>query len=126
MQSTRPVFLELWRIKLPATGYVSILHRISGVLMVLSIPICAYLFDKAVSGPEGFAATAAFFDHWFVRLGLIVMAWSLLHHLFAGVRYLLLDLHIGLDRADSRRSALFVIAAALAALVLVLIWWVAR
>jgi succinate dehydrogenase / fumarate reductase, cytochrome b subunit len=58
MQSNRPVFLDLWRIKLPATGIVSILHRISGVLMVLAIPAAAILLSEALSGPEGFAAVA--------------------------------------------------------------------
>jgi succinate dehydrogenase / fumarate reductase, cytochrome b subunit len=112
MQSTRPVFLDLWRIRLPATGYVSILHRVSGVLMVLSIPLGAYLFNQAVAGPEGFAATAAFFDHWIVRLGLLALAWSLIHHLFAGVRYLLLDLRVGLERSASRATAWAVIVGA--------------
>lgn len=120
MQQTRPMHLALWRIKLPATGYVSILHRISGVLMVLAIPVGAVLLDLAVSGPEGFAASAAFLDNWFVRLVLVALTWSLLHHLFAGIRYLLIDLRIGLDRDPSRRSAQFVIAAAVLALALVL------
>ncbi len=125
MQTTRPVFLDLWRIKLPATGYVSIFHRISGVLMVASIPVAAFLFDQAVSGPEGFAYAVAFFDHWLVRLALVALAWSLLHHLFAGIRYLLLDLHLGLDRESSRRSANVTIVSAVVALVVVLILGVA-
>jgi succinate dehydrogenase / fumarate reductase cytochrome b subunit len=125
MQTSRPVFLDLWRIKLPATGYVSILHRISGVLMVASIPVAAFLFDQAVSGPEGFAYAVAFFDHWLVRLALVALAWSLLHHLFAGIRYLLLDLHFGLERESSRRSANVTMVGALIALVLVLILGVA-
>jgi len=125
MQTTRPVFLDLWRIKLPATGYVSILHRVSGVLMVASIPVAAFLFDRAVSGPEGFAYAVAFFDHWLVRLALLALTWSLLHHLFAGIRYLLLDLHFGLDRQSSRMSANATIVGALVALVLVSILGVA-
>jgi succinate dehydrogenase / fumarate reductase, cytochrome b subunit len=125
MQTTRPVFLDLWRIKLPATGYVSILHRISGVLMVISIPVAAFLLDLAVSGPEGFAAASAFLDHWFVRLAILGVTWSLLHHLFAGVRYLFLDLGIGLDRDSSRLSATSTIVAALLSLVVVLVLGVA-
>ncbi|WP_295443608.1 succinate dehydrogenase, cytochrome b556 subunit [uncultured Thiodictyon sp.] len=125
MQSTRPVFLDLWRIKLPATGFVSILHRVSGVLMVLAIPVGAVLFDLAVSGPQGFADATALLHHWFARLVLIFLAWSILHHLFAGIRYLLLDLRIGLERATSRLSAWIVMLAAVAALGLVLYWEVA-
>ncbi|WP_295388176.1 succinate dehydrogenase, cytochrome b556 subunit [uncultured Thiodictyon sp.] len=122
MQSTRPVFLDLWRIKLPATGFVSILHRVSGVLMVLAIPVGAVLFDQAVSGPQGFAAATALLHHWLARLVLVLLAWSVIHHLFAGIRYLLLDLRIGLDRAPARRSAWIVMVAAVLTLGLVLIW----
>jgi succinate dehydrogenase / fumarate reductase cytochrome b subunit len=105
MQSTRPVFLDLWRIKLPATGIVSILHRVSGVLMVLSIPVAAILFQQALSGPEGFATAAAVLGTWPARLVLLLLTWSLTHHLFAGIRHLLLDLGIGLDRDAARQSA---------------------
>jgi succinate dehydrogenase / fumarate reductase cytochrome b subunit len=118
MQSNRPVFLDLRRIKLPATGIVSILHRISGVLMVLAIPAAAILLHLALSGPEGFQAAAGFLGNGLVRLALLVLAWSLLHHLFAGLRYLLLDLGIGLDRAVARQSAWTTILSALAVLVI--------
>jgi succinate dehydrogenase / fumarate reductase cytochrome b subunit len=118
MQSNRPVFLDLWRIKLPATGIVSILHRISGVLMVLAIPAAAILLHLALSGPEGFETVADFLSNWLVRLALLVLVWSLLHHLFAGLRYLLLDLGIGLDRAVARQSAWTAIVSALAVLVI--------
>ena len=120
MQDTRPVFLELWRIRLPASGYVSILHRISGVLMVLSIPFAAWLFEHALSGPAGFEQAAAVLGSWPARLILLLLTWSLLHHLFAGIRFLLLDLHIGLDRATARHSAVTAIAAGVIATLLVL------
>ncbi len=118
MQTTRPVFLDLWRIKLPLAGVVSILHRISGVVMVLTIPVAAILFHQALSGPEGFALVAGILDVWLVKLVLVVLAWSLLHHLFAGIRYLLLDLGLGLDRSAARRSAMIALAAAIAVLVI--------
>jgi len=118
MQTTRPVFLDLWRIKLPISGVVSILHRISGVLMVLAIPASAILFHQALSGPEGFAAASGFLDRWLVKLVLLVLAWSLLHHIFAGIRYLLLDLGFGLDRLAARRSAVIALACAIAVLVI--------
>lgn len=117
MHSTRPVFLDLWRIKLPATGIVSILHRVSGVLMVLAIPAAAILLHLALSGPQGFETATAFLHNGLVRLALLVLAWALLHHLFAGVRYLLLDLGIGLERPVARRSAWTAMVAAVAVLV---------
>jgi succinate dehydrogenase / fumarate reductase cytochrome b subunit len=89
--------------------------------MVASIPVWAFLFDRAMSGPAGFAFAGAFLDHWLVRLVLLVLAWSLLHHLFAGIRYLLLAVHIGLDRQTSRRSAAGTFVAALVALGLIVL-----
>lgn len=118
MQTTRPVFLDLWRIKLPISGVVSILHRISGILMVLTIPLAALLFHYALSGPEGFATAAGILDFWLVKLILLVLAWSLLHHLFAGIRYLLLDLGLGLDRSAARRSAMIALVAAIVVLII--------
>lgn len=120
MQTSRPVFLELWHIKLPIPAAVSILHRVSGILMVLAIPIAAALFHQALSGPDGFAATAAFLDTWLVKLALVVLIWSVLHHLIAGLRHLGLDLGFGLNRPVARMTAWGTLIGALVLLVLVL------
>ncbi|NBC13192.1 MAG: succinate dehydrogenase, cytochrome b556 subunit [Gammaproteobacteria bacterium] len=113
MTTHRPVFLELWRIRLPIPAVVSILHRVSGVLMVLSIPVLAWLFAQALASPAGFAASAAFLGHPLVQLVLVVMAWALLHHLIAGVRYLVIDLGLGVDRPTARGTAWTALTAAL-------------
>ncbi|MFZ0790644.1 MAG: succinate dehydrogenase, cytochrome b556 subunit, partial [Chromatiaceae bacterium] len=55
----RPIFLDLRRLKLPIGGWVSILHRLSGILLVLALPAGALLLHQALSGPDGFAASAA-------------------------------------------------------------------
>ena len=114
MTTDRPVFLEIWRIRLPLPALVSILHRISGVLMVIAIPIVAWLFATALSGPEGFATAAAFVGNPLIRLGLLVMIWALLHHLIAGVRFLAIDLGWGVDRPMARKTAKIAIYSALA------------
>lgn len=111
----RPVFLDLWRIRLPITGWASILHRISGVLLVLTVPYAAYLLDLSLRGPEGFAAAQAILGSVPARLVLLILAWSLAHHLLAGVRFLLLDLGVAIDRPAARKGAW---AAILGALVL--------
>jgi succinate dehydrogenase / fumarate reductase, cytochrome b subunit len=118
MKPKRPVFLEPWRIQLPAMGLASILHRASGILMVLAIPLGADLLHQSLAGPEGFAAAAATLSAWPMRLLLIGLAWALLHHLFAGIRYLALDLGLGLEREAARHSAQVVILGAIAVLVL--------
>lgn len=105
MTNPRPVFLDLWRIRLPIPGVVSILHRISGVLLVLAIPVFGALFSEALSGPSGFASASAVVGSPLGKLALLILAWALLHHLLAGIRYLALDLGLGLDRPTARKSA---------------------
>lgn len=114
MTTNRPVFLEVWRIRLPLPGVVSILHRVSGVLMVLAIPVVAALFATALSGPEGFTAAAGFVGNPLIRLGLLVMIWAVLHHLLAGLRFLVIDLGIGVDKPMARQTARISLYAALA------------
>ncbi|AGA89322.1 succinate dehydrogenase, cytochrome b556 subunit [Thioflavicoccus mobilis 8321] len=118
MSAKRPVFLDLWRIKLPATGIVSILHRFSGLLMVVTVPVAAALLALSLSGADGFARAVAILDHWLAKTALVLLAWALAHHLFAGIRLLLLDIGIGLDRPVARASAWTSTAAALAAVLI--------
>jgi succinate dehydrogenase / fumarate reductase cytochrome b subunit len=113
MTTNRPVFLEIWRVKLPIPGLVSILHRVSGVLMVLSIPVLTALFAQALSGPDGFAAAAAFVGHPLIKLTLLLLGWALLHHLFAGIRYLIIDFGWGVDLPTARKTAWAALSAAL-------------
>mgnify|MGYP001826412745 CR=1 FL=1 len=103
--SKRPVFLNLWQIKLPVSGVVSIAHRLSGVVLILSLPVAVHLFERSLSGPQGFAEAAAVLSHPFTQLLLLLLTWSLLHHLFAGVRYLLVDFNLGLTIPAARKSA---------------------
>jgi succinate dehydrogenase / fumarate reductase cytochrome b subunit len=114
MVKSRPVFLELWRIRLPIPGVVSILHRVSGLLMVLAIPVFAALFAQALSGSAGFASVKALAGSALGQLVLLLLGWSLLHHLLAGIRYLALDLGWGLDRPIARKTAWTVLYSALA------------
>jgi len=113
MTTNRPVYLDIWRIRLPVPGLVSILHRISGMLMVLSIPLFSALFALALSGPDGFDAAVNLVGHPLVRLGLLLLGWALLHHLFAGIRYLVIDLGWGVDRPMARKTAWTALSAAL-------------
>lgn len=101
----RPVYLNLIQIRLPVPGLMSIGHRISGVALILSIPFLAGLLATSLSGPEGFAEAAATLDSGFAKLLLFLMGWGLFHHLLAGIRYLLLDVHIGIDKATANKTA---------------------
>jgi succinate dehydrogenase / fumarate reductase, cytochrome b subunit len=111
---------DLMHYRLPVPGVLSILHRISGALMFLCLPILLWLFDLSLRSDADFGRLRQFASTAAVKIVLLGLAWALLHHLFAGIRYLALDLHWGVDRAGARRSAWIVFAVSLA-----LSFWVA-
>ena len=114
----RPVTLPLLSLHLPLAGWVSFLHRVSGVLLFFSLPLALYVLDRALSGPEDFDAMRELLGQPVVRILLLLAAWALAHHLFAGIRHLLMDLHFGVSLVAARRSALIAsVAGALVALV---------
>jgi succinate dehydrogenase / fumarate reductase cytochrome b subunit len=101
----RPVFLDLRKIRLPINALVSILHRVTGVLLIVSIPLVLGLFALSLSGPEGFSDAAAALRHPLGRLLLLGWFWVLMHHFFVGIRFLLLEVGVGETRQGSRDTA---------------------
>lgn len=107
-KTQRPVYLNLLKIKLPVTGILSILHRLTGVLMVISLPFLVYMLDLSLNDSNGFEIVVDLFSHPLMKIILSIYLWFLLHHLLAGIRFLLLDLDLGVERLASRRSAFVV------------------
>jgi succinate dehydrogenase / fumarate reductase cytochrome b subunit len=107
----RPVTLPLLSLRLPLAGWVSFLHRVSGVLLFLCLPLALLALDRALSGPEAFDALRQQLAQPAARMLLLLAVWALAHHLFAGIRHLLMDLHFGVNLPAARRSALVVAVA---------------
>ena len=111
----RPVYLDLPRIRLPLPGIISILHRLSGALLFFAgIPLLLYGVAGSLASPEAYAEMKAGFAHPVAKLVLIGMIWAYLHHFCAGVRYLLLDIHRGIELEPARRSSAVVLVVSLA------------
>jgi succinate dehydrogenase / fumarate reductase cytochrome b subunit len=110
--NSRPVYLNLFKIKLPIAGIMSIIHRVSGVLMTFAIPLLIYLLAMSLSDAQQFDQLKTLILSWPGQLLLFCAYWALLHHLFAGVRYLLLDIDIGIDKPWYGYSAWAVMFAA--------------
>ncbi len=117
MQDQRPVFLNLFLIRFPMAAIISIAHRASGILMVLLIPAMVYLLDLSLASEQGFQQVNSLLGNNLVKLVMVLLSWALLHHLFAGIRYLFLDFDIGVGLVESRVTAwiIFTLAALLAA-----------
>ncbi len=120
-KNRRPKYLNLLKIRLPITGIASIFHRISGVLLFISIPFLIYAFSLSLRSPESFEQVFTFFDNIIIRAFALILVYSLAHHFFAGIRFLLLDLDIGLELKTASASALAVIAAGLVTFIVVVI-----
>ena len=111
----RPVYLDLPRIRLPLPGIVSILHRVSGALLFLAgIPLLLYAVSESVASPGAYAAMKASFAHPLAKLVLFGMLWAYCHHFCAGIRYLLLDVHCGIELEPARRSSAIVLVLGIA------------
>ncbi|VAW81145.1 Succinate dehydrogenase cytochrome b-556 subunit [hydrothermal vent metagenome] len=104
----RPVFLNLFLIRFPVTAILSILHRVTGVLMVLTLPVLFYLFSLSLSGEAGWDTTISILTYPLSKMVLAVFLWGLIHHLFAGIRFLFIDIEIGIEKATARVTAWFV------------------
>lgn len=95
--------------RLPLAGFVSILHRISGMLMFFLLPFILYLLDKSLTSEISFAVFQKFTSGTFVKLVILSLVWAYLHHFCAGIRHLFMDLHFGLDKDSARKSAVGVL-----------------
>ncbi|MDR3159598.1 MAG: succinate dehydrogenase, cytochrome b556 subunit [Zoogloeaceae bacterium] len=119
----RPKYLDfysiMFSIKLPLPGKLSILHRVSGVGIFLLLAPLLWLFQASVTSPESFAWFARIAAHPCMKLLFAGIIWAFLHHFCAGIRFLFLDLGVGVDLAAARRSAVivFVVSLALTALI---------
>jgi len=113
MQKTRPKFLELHNIRLPLPGFVSILHRISGVGLFLCLPLLLWLLDNSLHSASSFARFQVFIAQPLAKIVLLGLIWAFLHHLCAGIRYIALDLHFGTDLPKARATSWAVLAVSL-------------
>ena len=99
--------------KLPWSGKVSILHRVSGALLFLSLPFILYLFDKSLTSELSFITFSEVVGNPLVKLFLLALIWAFLHHFCAGIRFLALDLHKGIEKHQIQKSAVSVLVVSL-------------
>jgi len=118
-KNKRPKHLNLLKIRLPITGIASINHRISGVILFLSIPFSLYFLQLSLTSPEGYNQTIEWIQSPWVKLALIPLLWAFAHHLLAGFRFLLIDQNIGVSLAAARKTAWFVVIAAVVVTVII-------
>lgn len=114
IKKRRPKNLDLPTIRLPLPGILSILHRVSGAAMFLLLPFLLWLFQNSLASPETFAGVKAVVGHPLAKIVLLGLIWFYMHHFCAGIRYLLLDLHKGVELEAARLSSKIVFAVSIA------------
>ncbi|MDX9943572.1 MAG: succinate dehydrogenase, cytochrome b556 subunit [Azonexus sp.] len=110
IKKKRPKNLDLTTIRLPLPGKVSILHRVSGAGLFLCIPVILWLFGTSLESAEGYAAFQSVAGMLPVKVILAGLLWAFVHHFCAGIRFLLLDLHVGIEKEAAQKSAAVVFA----------------
>jgi succinate dehydrogenase / fumarate reductase cytochrome b subunit len=118
MNKHRPKHLALHLIKLPLPGFVSVLHRISGLLLFLALPLLLLMLQYSLRSIETYTQLLAVLAHPLVKLMLLGLLWAFLHHFCAGLRYLAIDLDYGVKLAQARASSKMVLAVSLVLTVL--------
>lgn len=118
MNKQRPKHLALHQIKLPLPGIVSILHRVSGLLLFFALPLLLLMLQYSLFSIETYTQLIGVLGHPLVKIMLVGLLWAFLHHFCAGLRYLAIDLHLVRDLAQARTSSKVVLLVSLSLTVL--------
>jgi succinate dehydrogenase / fumarate reductase cytochrome b subunit len=101
----RPVFLDLRLLHFPVGAVLSILHRVTGVMLVCAIPLSIYFLQLLNSGADGFREAMSMLDTLSGKVVLSLITWLLIQHTLSGIRHLAMDMDYGYDRQTARRTA---------------------
>lgn len=121
MNQKRPINLNLFTISFPIPAIISILHRITGVVLFLIIPFVLWLWEYSLS-PEGFNHLKLYFSYPSVKLFTLLLMIPIFFHFVAGIRHLLMDIHIGETLEEGRYSARWTFIFTIFLLILVGVW----
>jgi succinate dehydrogenase / fumarate reductase cytochrome b subunit len=124
MQKRRPVHLALHLIKLPLPGIVSIVHRISGLLLFLALPLLLSMLQYSLRSIETYTRMAQIGSHPLAKIVLFGLLWAFIFHFCAGLRYLAIDMHLvtSLKQARSSSKTVFLVSILLVVLIGVKLW----
>jgi succinate dehydrogenase / fumarate reductase cytochrome b subunit len=118
----RPVNLDLGSLKFPPMAIASVLHRISGIALFILLPIILFILGRSLQSEEIFAQTKTMLTNPCYKLVLWAFSASLIYHVLAGIRHLLMDMGFGEHLNAGRRSAILVIVLAVILTIFLGIW----
>lgn len=122
MNKKRPINLDLGSMKFPIMAIASILHRVSGLILFLFLPILLFVFGLSMKSEASFAKVKSMLTQPFYQLVLWAFCSALIYHLLAGIRHMIMDLGFGEELGAGRRSAAFVIVLAVIMTIILGFW----
>ena len=122
MKTDRPVNLALWTFKYPLAAIASLTHRITGAVLFVGIALLLYLLELALASGQGFAEAKALLAQPLPKLIVFGVVATLIYHLVAGIKHLLLDFHVGDSLEGGHRAAQLTIAVSVVLIVVAGAW----
>lgn len=114
-----PKHLALHLIKLPLPGFVSILHRVSGLALFFALPLLLLMLQYSLRSAVTYELLMEVLAHPLAKLVLLGLLWAFMHHFCAGIRYLAIDLHLVFSLKQARDSSKVVMFVSLLLTVLI-------
>lgn len=122
MDKKRPINLDLRTIKFPPMAIVSILHRVSGIVLFILLPVMIFMLSQSLHSEESFNLLTIKLSGPYYKLIVWAFSTALIYHTLAGIRHMVMDLGFGEDLATGRRSSIVVIVLAVILAIFLGIW----
>ncbi len=122
MKQRRPINLNLFTIHFPLPAIVSILHRISGVILFLLIPFILWGLDLSLASQQDFDSVHQFFLQPLTKILIWCILAAFIYHFVAGIRHLFMDMGVGENLKSGRMGAVFVLLISIILIILAGVW----
>jgi succinate dehydrogenase / fumarate reductase cytochrome b subunit len=124
MNKARPMYLNLLQIRLPLPAIVSVMHRVSGAVLFVALPLMLWWLQQSLTSGRTFAEFQTLFSNSLVKLVMVGLLWGYLHHLCAGIRHVVMDMHYGLELKTVRLTGTLVLSISITLTVVIgaLLW----
>ena len=119
---SRPVHLDLTKMKFPPMAIISIMHRISGVLLFLLLPFVLYLLHTSLQSQDSFTQLQLFVALPFIKFLMWMLICAVCFHFLAGIRHMLMDCGLAESLQTARVTAYFIIFLEIFAMIFVGVW----
>lgn len=122
MNKKRPVNLDLGSLKFPPMAIASILHRISGIILFLLLPVMLFILHQTLQSEDTFTQMKTMLNSPYFKFILWAFSSAMVYHILAGIRHILMDSGFGEHLCAGRRTAILVIVLAVISTIFLGIW----